>query len=181
MDGADALEIAQRAYDEHDVRWIPITAEFADELQADGDVARYELGVAANPRTHKWEENSESLDTACGQEDLARPRPAADHHDGAVYRVVRGLDGDGGESGLREQLGTRETRERRSGCFMVLVPGHNESTGLPLLRSGQLPDIDSCSDRCRVENIPGVTAAPRGAEKYSTPAIEQYEFPVFSS
>lgn len=61
VDGADALEIAQRAYDEHDERWIPITADFADELQADGDVARYELGVAALPRTHKWEENSECL------------------------------------------------------------------------------------------------------------------------
>ncbi len=46
VDGADALVIAQRAYNKHDARWIP-SPPTSSKCSADGDVARYELGVAA--------------------------------------------------------------------------------------------------------------------------------------
>ncbi|MBL0127373.1 MAG: hypothetical protein IPP83_07895 [Flavobacteriales bacterium] len=54
----EALEIAHRAREEQDERWVPITAEFAEELRNDSEVARIELGVALLPQTRRWDENS---------------------------------------------------------------------------------------------------------------------------
>ena len=54
----DALEMALRAYEERDERWLPITAELADDLLNEGDAARTALGVSAIPRTRRWDANS---------------------------------------------------------------------------------------------------------------------------
>ncbi len=56
--GNDALEIAIRAWEEHDGRWVPIEAEFADELLDTGDAARTDHGVVVIPRTRRWDQTS---------------------------------------------------------------------------------------------------------------------------
>lgn len=53
----DALEMALRAHEEADERWIPITAQLADELLQEGEVARTALGVSAIPRARRWDED----------------------------------------------------------------------------------------------------------------------------
>jgi hypothetical protein len=54
----EALDIAARAREEGDETWVPITAAFAEELHADADVAKTEMGVALIPQTRRWKENS---------------------------------------------------------------------------------------------------------------------------
>ena len=54
----EALAIAERAREEEDDRWVPITAEFANELLHDGYVARTGLGVSIIAATRRWDENS---------------------------------------------------------------------------------------------------------------------------
>ncbi len=54
----EAIHIANRAREENDERWVPITAEFALELRNDSEVARLEMGVAVLPQTRRWDENS---------------------------------------------------------------------------------------------------------------------------
>ena len=48
----DAVEMALRANEEGDERWIPIAAELSADLLNEGEVARIGLGVSAIPQTH---------------------------------------------------------------------------------------------------------------------------------
>ena len=50
----DAVEMALRANEEGDERWIPIAAELGDDLLNQGEVARIGMGVSAIPHTHGW-------------------------------------------------------------------------------------------------------------------------------
>ncbi|MEO8068625.1 MAG: hypothetical protein ABI599_13090 [Flavobacteriales bacterium] len=59
VDGDVAIGIAERAREENDTRWVPITPDFAEELLNEGVFVRNELGVIVIPRTHGYVERTE--------------------------------------------------------------------------------------------------------------------------
>lgn len=54
----EALGIAERAREEGDETWVPITAALVEDLYGEGEVARTELGVAVIPTRKKWDEHT---------------------------------------------------------------------------------------------------------------------------
>jgi len=61
LQDGDALEIAQRAWEDGDRRWVPITQDFADELREEGEVMRIDMGISVMTRLHTGGGNSQCI------------------------------------------------------------------------------------------------------------------------